>query len=114
MITRRWDRRPKRCEALGEPKTLRRSLPAAGHAACAWTEQSGLAEGEKWRLKRPLRAAVQDAIRTHARGVYFSLAPTLGYYKCNVYNLIFIVKLASTPPLGGWGGESKTMLRYEY
>ena len=80
----RWDRRPKRCEALGEPKTLRRSLPAAGHAACAWTEQSGLAEGEKWRLKRPLRAAVQDAKRTHAGGVYFSLAPTLGYYELNV------------------------------
>ena len=80
----RWDRRPKRCEALGKPKTLRRSLPGAGRAGCAWTEQSGLAEGEKWRLKRPLRAAVQDAKRTHAGGVYFSLAPTLGYYELNV------------------------------
>ena len=82
--TRRWDRRPKRREALGKPDALRRSLPGAGRAGCAWTEQSGLAEGEKWRLKRPLRAAVQDAKRTHAGGVYFSLAPTLGYYELNV------------------------------
>ena len=81
----RWDRRPKRCESLGKPKTLRRSLPGAGRAGCAWTEQSGLAEGEKWRLKRPLRAAVQGTRKGTCKEVYFSLGPTLLRLEANVF-----------------------------
>ena len=80
----RWDRRPKRCESLGKPKTLRRSLPGAGRAGCAWTEQSGLAEGEKWRLKRPLRAAVQGTRKGTCKEVYFSLGPSLLRLEANV------------------------------